>query len=67
MIVASIASTGFGLTAICIAEKRGFVSHQDARLRVLATLTFLWKNAADASRLFLPLRQHQYRGTNMGL
>src|ERR1700738_3034293 len=30
-VVASIASTGFGLTAICIAEKRGFISHQDAR------------------------------------
>src|SRR3984957_5726628 len=42
-VVASIASTGFGLTAICIAEKRGFVSHQDARMRVLATLTFLWR------------------------
>src|ERR1700742_3751442 len=42
-IVASVASTGFGLTAICIAEKRGFISHQDARLRVIATLTFLWR------------------------
>ncbi|MGB9414913.1 MAG: hypothetical protein WCB58_01245, partial [Acidobacteriaceae bacterium] len=42
-IVASIASTGFGLTAICIAEKRGFISHQDARQRVLTTLDFLWK------------------------
>ncbi len=42
-VVASIASTGFGLSAICIAEKRGFVSHQDARLRVIATLDFLWK------------------------
>src|ERR1700742_1404965 len=42
-IVASIASVGFGLTAICIAEKRGFVSYEDARLRVLATLDFLWK------------------------
>jgi len=40
---ASIASTGFGLTAICIAEKRGFISHQDARLRVIATLVFLWR------------------------
>jgi len=40
---ASIASTGFGLTAICIAEKRGFISYQDARLRVIATLEFLWK------------------------
>jgi hypothetical protein len=42
-VVASIASTGFGLTAICIAEKRGFISHQDARLRVITTLDFLWK------------------------
>jgi hypothetical protein len=42
-IVASIASTGFGLTAICIAEKRGFISYQEARLRVIATLVFLWR------------------------
>lgn len=41
-IVASIASTGFGLTAICIAEKRGFVSHAEARLRVIQTLSSLW-------------------------
>ena len=39
---ASIASTGFGLTAICIAENRGFVSHPIARLRVVQTLSFLW-------------------------
>jgi hypothetical protein len=42
-VVGSIASTGFGLTAICIGERRGFVSYQDARLRVLSTLVFLWK------------------------
>src|ERR1700735_587239 len=30
-LAASIASTGFGLTAICIGEQRGFVSHADAR------------------------------------
>jgi hypothetical protein len=42
-VVGSIASTGFALTAICIAEKRGFVSPEDARIRVLATLTFLWR------------------------
>jgi len=39
---ASIASTGFGLTAICIAEKRGFIGQAAARLRVLQTLSFLW-------------------------
>ena len=42
-LVGSIASTGFALTAICIAEQRGFVSHEDATKRVLATLTFLWR------------------------
>jgi hypothetical protein len=42
-VVASIAATGFGLTAICIADKRGYVPHADARNRVLTTLQFLWK------------------------
>jgi hypothetical protein len=41
--VASIAATGFGLTALCIGEKHGFVSRNDARIRALATLRFLWK------------------------
>ena len=41
-LAASIASTGFGLTAICIADERGFIPHADARLRVVRTLSFLW-------------------------
>jgi hypothetical protein len=41
-LAASIASTGFALTAVCIGEKRGFVSHSDARLRVLKALSFIW-------------------------
>jgi hypothetical protein len=41
-VVASIASTGFGLTAICIGEKRNFLSHAEARLRVITSLSFLW-------------------------
>ncbi len=41
--VASIAATGFGLTALCIAQKRGYVSYADANARALATLRFLWK------------------------
>jgi hypothetical protein len=40
-IVASIASMGFGLTAICIADRRGYISHTEARGRVLQTLSFL--------------------------
>ena len=39
----SIAATGFGLTALCIGEKRGFVSYADAKERVLTTLRYFWK------------------------
>ncbi len=42
-IVASIAATGFGLTALCIGDRRGYVSNGDARYRVAAALRFLWK------------------------
>jgi hypothetical protein len=39
----NIAATGFGLTAICIGEKRGYISNAQARERVAKTLQFLWK------------------------
>jgi hypothetical protein len=42
-VVASIAATGFGLTALCIGEKRGYISLRQARSRTLTTLHFLWK------------------------
>ncbi|MGA9566687.1 MAG: glucoamylase family protein [Candidatus Korobacteraceae bacterium] len=42
-IVASIAATGFGLTALCIADRNGYVSPTDARNRVLTTLRFIGK------------------------
>ena len=42
-VVASIAATGFGLTALCIGEKHRFISLSEARARVLVTLRFLWK------------------------
>lgn len=38
--VASIAATGFGLTALCIAAERGWLPHREARERVRATLRF---------------------------
>lgn len=41
-IVASIASTGFGLTALCIGDKRGYISRAAALERVRATLQSLW-------------------------
>src|SRR5450432_1123069 len=40
--VGSIAATGFGLTALCIGEKRGFILRSPAQERVLATLECLW-------------------------
>ncbi len=46
-VVASIAATGFALTALCIGQQRGYVSPQDARNRVLSTLRFLWKSMVN--------------------
>jgi hypothetical protein len=40
--VGSIAATGFGLTALCIGEKRGFIPRATALERVLVTLRSLW-------------------------
>ena len=41
--VASIAATGFGLTALCIGEQRRWVSSYQARQRVLSALRFIWR------------------------
>jgi hypothetical protein len=41
--LASIAATGFGLTALCIGENRHYVSRFESQRRVLDTLRFLWK------------------------
>ena len=43
--VASIAATGFGLTAICIAAERGWVKRDVARERVHVTLQFFAERA----------------------
>lgn len=63
--VASIAATGFGLTALCIGSERGFVSTNDARARAVAALRFLggempthrgfyyhWANVHDGKRIW---------------
>lgn len=39
--IASIASTGFGLTALCIASERGYLSPSECEERVERTLAFL--------------------------
>src|SRR5580698_10518535 len=38
--VASAAATGFGLTALCVADKRGYMPGAEIRVRVLATLDY---------------------------
>jgi hypothetical protein len=48
----SIAALGFGLTALCIGEKRGFISHIEARTRALNTLRFLWKKLPNHRGFF---------------
>ncbi len=48
----SIASTGFGLTALCIGDKRGYIPHAEARGRALNTLRFLWKKMPDHRGFF---------------
>ena len=47
LIPASIAATGFGLTAICIAAERHWVSDEDARERTRTTLRFFAERAAQ--------------------
>ena len=42
-VVASIAATGFGLSALCIGQQRGYLSLTETRTRVLNTPHFLWK------------------------
>jgi len=42
-VVASIAATGFGLTALCIGHQNGWVSTRDARERAITSLRFLSK------------------------
>lgn len=39
--VASIAATGFGLSGLCVAAERGWISHGDARGRATAALQFI--------------------------
>jgi hypothetical protein len=51
-IVGSIASTGFGLTALCIGDQRGYIATADARNRVLTTLRFLWQNMPNHRGFF---------------
>lgn len=48
----SIASLGFGLTALCIGDKRGYVPRNEARGRALNALRFLWKKLPNHRGFF---------------
>lgn len=50
--VASIAATGFGLTALCIGQQRGYVSMADARERVRITLDWLFNKMPNQRGFF---------------
>ena len=51
-VVASVAATGFGLTAVCIGHRRGLITLPEATERVLTTLTFLWKKLSTHRGFF---------------
>ncbi len=50
--VASIAATGFGLSALCIADDRGYLETNLVRRRVERTLEFLCDDAIHANGFF---------------
>jgi hypothetical protein len=50
--VASIASVGFGLSAICVADKRGWIPREEAYQRVLTTLKFFRDHAQKYNGFF---------------
>ena len=54
-VVSSIASTGFGLTGLCIAAERGFIQRPKVKAHVLATLQFLWNGLPNVHGFFITL------------
>jgi hypothetical protein len=50
--VSSVASTGFGLTALCIADQRQLLPTEQIKARVTATLTFILNNLAQQNGFF---------------
>ncbi|MGB9515296.1 MAG: hypothetical protein WBU20_26685, partial [Candidatus Acidiferrum sp.] len=48
----SIAATGFGLTALCIGDKRRYVTRAAAEGRALNTLRFLWRKLPNHRGFF---------------
>lgn len=50
--MSSIAATGFGLTALCIGDARGYGKNEEIKERVRTTLRFLWKDAPQVHGFF---------------
>jgi hypothetical protein len=50
--MSSIAATGFGLSALCIADARGYARSSDLADRVRNTLRFLWKTMPSIHGFF---------------
>ncbi|MGB9070657.1 MAG: glucoamylase family protein [Candidatus Acidiferrales bacterium] len=48
----SIAATGFGLTALCIGDQRGYGAHPEIRSRALNAMRFLWKKLPNHRGFF---------------
>jgi hypothetical protein len=51
-VVGSIAATGFGLTALCIGHKRGYVSYSEVHKRVTDGLRFIWRKLPNHRGFF---------------
>jgi hypothetical protein len=51
--VASVAATGFGLTALCLGAERGWISASDARERVMSVLRFIQRVAPQVRGFYL--------------
>ena len=50
--MSSIAATGFGLTALCIGDTRGYEKKQEVIGRVRATLEFVWEKLPEVHGFF---------------
>jgi hypothetical protein len=67
--MASIASTGFGLTALCIADHRGFLPHEHLVERVRATLEWHLNSMPEVHGFFYHFTDietgERYRGSEL--
>ncbi len=57
--VSSIAATGFGLTSLCIAQQRGWLTEEEAYGRALTTLRFLWEKMPHERGWFYHFVNHE--------